>query len=93
MVYSLVKMFLLQIVIQMRIALDTQTLVFQITVSVDRMRDAQEEMTALEKLTPANLVIVNVVRMMNVPNMDFVSLENAKVYFCQSGNIFQLSVE
>ena len=76
----------------MRIALDTQTLVFQITVSVDRMRDAQEEMTALEKLTPANLVIVNVVRMMNAPNMDFVSLENAKVYFCQSGNIFQLSV-
>ena len=63
-------------------AMEIQTPVYQITVSVDQMWDAREERTALEKRTPAKVEIVNVVRMTNVAKTKFAYLENAMVWDC-----------
>ena len=52
-------------------AMEIQTPVYQITVSVDQTWDAREEQTALEKLMPAKSEIANVARMMNVLEMNF----------------------
>ena len=66
----------------MLIAMEIQTPVYQITVSVDQMWDAREEQTASEKRTPAKVEIVNVVRMTNAVKTKFAYLENAMVLNC-----------
>ena len=55
----------------MLIAMEIQTPVYLIIVSVDQTWSALEDQIALENLTPAKVGTANVVTMMNAPKMKF----------------------